>query len=183
MFPKHQEAEHEALDRGETGRIGNRVYKLKEKKDGGLDIVGSSDYSNKTQQTYGDLSKGQQRQIAATDSDQSKFKIDLDKQNEAKAYQERQKRQNEENRQARLLRDKKLNREWGRTNNISDEMVEAISEINPTSAFQDAKDKKKAVAKIMSLKKEDGTPRFKNFEDYRHWAMAYRANKGSNEEE
>ena len=181
---RKSKAEHEALDRGDKGRLGNRVFNKKGEK--------VSDYSNKTQQSYGDLSKGQERQIVASDSDQDKFKIDVDTQNEIKAMQERNKRQQEFNRTGvttdengnkirtsnnRLARDKKLNSAWGKTDNISDEMVEAISELTPNAAFQNAKDQKKAAARIMNMKDKNGNRRFKNFEDYRHWALAYRANK------
>lgn len=145
-------AEKEALAKGEKGRIGGGMFK----------------YSN-------DLSKGQERAIAASDADESKYKGDLESMNLTKQYQKESKEKEHDRSKARNNRDKELNAAW-ESGDIDDEMIAAVKDIYPVKEF-DTKDPEEVVQKIMDMKDKNGKPRFKNFEEFRHWTLGNR-NKG-----
>lgn len=145
-------AEKEALEKGEKGRIGGGMFK----------------YSN-------DLSKGQERPIAAKDADESKYKGDLNSMNLTKQYQTEGKNKEHERTKARTIRDEGLNAGWA-AGRIDDKMIAAVKDIYPVKAFE-KNDPKEVVQGIMNMKDKDGNPRFESFEDFRHWTLGNR-NKG-----
>ena len=151
---RHTKEEKEALDNGVKGKVGGENL---------------FDYKK-------DLSKGQERAIAATDSDESKYKGDLESMQLTKKYQAENKEQERARTKARTERDKRLNANWS-SGNIDDEMIEAVKDVYPVKAFE-TNDPKEVVQKVMNMKNEKtGEKRFKSFEDFRHWTMGNR-NRG-----
>lgn len=123
-----------------------------------------------------DLSKAQERAIAANDSDKSKFNGNLESMLLTKKYQRENKDKEHERSEARNQRDEILNSKW-RSGNIDDAMIQAVKDVYPVKAFETAKDPKEVVQKVMDMKNDKGEKRFKTFEDFRHWTIGNR-NRG-----
>lgn len=150
---RHTKEEKEALDNGVRGKVsGENLFDYKK-----------------------DLSKGQERAIAASDSNESKYKGDLESMQLTKKYQAQNKDQERARTKARTERDKRLNSNWS-AGIVNDEMIEAVKDVYPVKAFE-TKDPKEVVQTVMNMKNDDGEKRFKSFEDFRHWSMGNR-NKG-----
>lgn len=151
---RHTNEEKQALDNGVRGKVsGENLFDYKK-----------------------DLSKQQERAIAANDSDESKFKGNLESMQLTKQYQAENKNAERKRTKERTERDKRLDKKWS-AGQIDDEMIKAVLDVKPTTSEKALENPKKYVETVMHMKNKKGEKRFKNFEDFRHWSMGNR-NRG-----